>query len=86
VLDTLAKRTDSHALFSSTKIPAHIIDMVQVTQSSLDKPHGKEFACLVIDIYYEVARQLENPKKRDKMLVMLARNSPSSSPIRWNRC
>jgi NitT/TauT family transport system substrate-binding protein len=80
VLDTLAKRPDSHKLFDSTKIPAHIIDMVQVAQSSLDKPSGKQFACLVIDTYYSVCRELEKPKKREKMLIMLAEKFAKLQP------
>ncbi|MGD0768551.1 MAG: hypothetical protein ABSB42_10210 [Tepidisphaeraceae bacterium] len=71
VLETLNKRTDSHRLFDSKKIPAEIIDMVQMAQSSLDRPGGKQFACLIIDTYYTVNRILADPKRHDDTVVAL---------------
>ena len=70
--ETLNKRADSKRLFDSKNIPAEIIDMVQVSQSSLDKPGGKNFACLVIDIYYSVNRRLADPATRKETVSALA--------------
>jgi hypothetical protein len=71
VLETLNKRTDSKRLFDSTKIPGEIIDMVQVSQDSLDKPGGRAFACAVIETYYAVNERLADPKTHNDTVVAL---------------
>jgi len=71
VLETLNKRKDVKVLFDSTKIPNEIIDCVAVAQSSLDKPGGKDFACAVIETYYELNKRLADPKTGDDTLVAL---------------
>jgi NitT/TauT family transport system substrate-binding protein len=71
VLETLNKRPDVKVLFDSTKIPNEIIDCVAVAQGSLDKPGGKDFACAVIETYYEVNKLLAAPKTRDDTLIAL---------------
>lgn len=71
VLEVLNKRSDSHVLFDSTKIPNEIIDSVVVAQASLDKPGGKEFACAVIDAFYAVNQRMANAATRDDTLVAI---------------
>jgi len=71
VLETLNKRKDVKVLFDSTKIPNEIIDCVAVAQGSLDKPGGKEFACAVIETFYEINKRLADPKTGDDTLVAL---------------
>jgi len=71
VLETLNKRKDTHVLFDSTTIPGEIIDMVVVSQKSLDKPGGKAFACAVIDAFYALNRRMADPVTRDDTLIAL---------------
>lgn len=71
VLETLNKRKDVKVLFDSTTIPGEIIDMVVMAQSSLDKPGGEDFACAVIDAFYTLNKQLDDPKTRDETLLSL---------------
>ena len=71
VLETLNKRKDARVLFDSTKIPGEIIDSVVVSQKSLDKPGGKEFACAVIDAFYAINKRMAAPATRDDTLVAL---------------
>ena len=71
VLETLNKRKDVKVLFDSTKIPNEIIDCVAVAQASLDKPGGKDFACAVIETFYEINKRLADPRTGDDTLVAL---------------
>lgn len=71
VLDTLEKRPDTHVLFDSTRIPAEIIDMVVVSQASLQRSGGEAFAKAVIAAFYEVNKMLANPATRDDTLVAI---------------
>jgi NitT/TauT family transport system substrate-binding protein len=68
VLQTLNTRPDAKVLFDSTKIPEEIIDMVVVGDDVLKKEGGKEFACCVIDCYYEFNKMLEDPAQRKGLL------------------
>src|SRR5262249_39505748 len=68
VLQTLNPRPDAKVLFDSTKIPEEIIDMVIVGDDVLKKEGGKEFACCVIDCYYEFNKMLEDPAQRKGLL------------------
>jgi hypothetical protein len=45
--------------------------MVVIAQESLNKPGGKEFAYAVIDTFYAINRQLENPEIADETLIAL---------------
>jgi len=71
VLETLNKRKDVKVLFDSSTIPNEIIDTVVMAQSSLDKPGGQDFACAVIDVYYEINKRIANPATHDDTLVAL---------------
>jgi len=71
VLETLNKRKDVHVLFDSTTIPNEIIDSVVMAQSSLAKPGGKEFACAVLDAFYQVNDRLANPATCDDTLIAI---------------
>jgi NitT/TauT family transport system substrate-binding protein len=73
VLQTLRSNPDSRRLFDSSTIPEEIIDMVVVGKDSLEKPGGKDFACAVIDTYYEFNRLLADPKSGDETLVSLGK-------------
>ncbi len=71
VLETLSKREDVHVLADSTKIPGEIIDMVVVSQKSLDKPGGDAFAHAVIDTFYAINKRMADPATRDDTLVAI---------------
>jgi len=71
VLETLNRRKDTHVLFDSTTIPGEIIDMVAMTKSALAKPGGKDFACAVIDAFYQLNKRMAAPATRDDTLVAL---------------
>ena len=71
VLETLNRRPDTRVLFDSTSIPGEIIDMVVVSQESLNKPGGEAFACAVIDTFYELNKVLEAADTRDEALIAL---------------
>ncbi len=71
VLQTLKDAPGAKVLFDSTTIPEEIIDMVVVTKAALDKPGGKDFACAVIETFYELNKLLEDPATRDDTLVAL---------------
>jgi NitT/TauT family transport system substrate-binding protein len=71
VLETLNKRSDVKVLFDSSAIPGEIIDCVAVAQASLDKPGGKDFACAVIETYYEVNKRLADAKTADDTLIAI---------------
>ena len=68
---TLNKRDDVHALADSKAIPGEIIDMVVMSQSSLDKPGADAFAHAVIDTFYTISDRIENEKTRDETLIKL---------------
>ena len=71
VLDTLNKRPDVKVLFDSRAIPGEIIDMIVMSQESLEKPGGKEFACAVIDTFFAMNQRLADPKTKDQTLIAL---------------
>lgn len=71
VMETLNKRPDSKVLFDSTSIPNEIIDAVIMSQESLKKPGGKDFACAIIDAFYAVNQRIANEATRDDTLVAL---------------
>ncbi|MBN1900077.1 hypothetical protein JW926_01975 [Candidatus Sumerlaeota bacterium] len=71
VLETLNKRKDVKTLFDSTSIPGEIVDMVVMAQASLDKPGGDNFACAVIEAFYEINKKMVHPETRDDALVSL---------------
>ena len=71
VLETLNKRKDVRILFDSTTIPGEIIDMVAMSQKSLDKPGGEAFACAIIDTFYSLNRRMAAPETRDDTLIAL---------------
>ncbi len=73
VLQTLKSVKESKRLFDSKTIPEEIIDMVVVSQETLNKSGGKEFACAVIDTFYEVNRLLKDPNEGDDTLVSLGK-------------
>ncbi len=77
VLQTLKTRKDSKVLFDSSTIPEEIIDMVVVGEDALGKTGGREFACCLIDTYYEFNKMLADPKQRDELLVALGKKFSS---------
>jgi ABC-type nitrate/sulfonate/bicarbonate transport system substrate-binding protein len=72
VLDTLRKVDGSKRMFDSSTIKGEIVDMVVVAKASLDKEGGENFACAVIDAFYQVSDMIENAESRDETLVLLA--------------
>jgi len=71
VLETLNRRKDAHVLFDSSRIPNEIIDSVVMAQASLEQPGGKEFACAVLDAFYQVNQRLADPATRDDTLIAI---------------
>jgi len=71
VLQTLRTKDGSTVMFDSSEIPEEIIDMVVVGKDSLAKPKGEEFACAVIDTFYQVNQLMADPKEGDDTLVAL---------------
>lgn len=71
VLETLNRRRDAHVLFDSSSIPKEIIDAVVVAQASLAKPGGREFACALIDVFYQVNQRLADAATRDDTLIAI---------------
>ncbi len=71
VMETLNNQKNARVLFDSTTIPGEIIDMVVMSQSSLDKPGGKNAACAIIDGFYTLSKRIADEKLQDPMLVAL---------------
>ncbi len=71
VLETLKKRPDTHVLYDSTKIPGEIIDMIVMSQESLDRPGGEAFAKAVVATFYAINKRMADPKTGDDTLVAL---------------
>ena len=72
-LQTLRKVEGSKVLFDSSSIPGEIVDMVVVSKESLDKEGGENFACAVIDTFYQVSDMIEDSSKRSDTLLALAK-------------
>src|SRR5262249_14829611 len=71
VLQTLADRKDAQVLFDSTAIPDEVIDLVAISQKALDRPGGTDFACAVLDTFYQFNRKLADKGQREKLLEAL---------------
>jgi hypothetical protein len=65
VLQTLRTRPEVKNLFNSFPIPNEIVDGVVVGADSLKRPGGENFACALIDIYYQYNTLLDNHETRD---------------------
>ncbi len=77
LLQTLKIRRDVKVLFDSSRIPEEVIDMVVIGEDVLNQLGGKEFACAIIDCYYEFNKMLQDPAQRDELLVALGRKFSS---------
>lgn len=71
VMQTLRTRDDSKRLFDSSTIPNEVIDCVIVGADVLKKPGGEDFACAIVDAYYEVNKRIADPKTHADTLVKL---------------
>lgn len=58
VLQTLRTREGTKRLFDSTTIPEEIIDMVVIGKDALAKEGGENFACAIIDTFYQISQRL----------------------------
>ncbi len=76
-LQTLKSRKDVKVLFDSSEIPEEVIDMVVIGEDVLSKPGGPEFACAIIDCYYEFNKMLQDPTQRDELLKALGKKFSS---------
>jgi hypothetical protein len=72
-LQTMASRKDVVEFFNSTIIPGHIVDMIVMSQKTLDKPYGSRAACGLLSVQYTICRQLANPRLQDAMLLALSK-------------
>jgi len=86
VMQTLKTVAGSKVLFDSTTIPSEIIDMVVVSQDSLDKPGGERFASCVCETFYGVNELLNDPTVRDDTLVSLGAKFSSLNAEEMGRC
>ncbi len=77
LLQTLKLRPDVKVLFDSSRIPEEVIDLVVIGADVLDQPGGREFACALIDCYYQFNEMLQDPDRRDDLLVALGRKFSS---------
>jgi len=68
VMESLRSKPNLRRLFDSSLIGGHIIDMVVMSQESLKKEGGENFACACIDIYYSICRLMNSDKTRDRTL------------------
>jgi ABC-type nitrate/sulfonate/bicarbonate transport system substrate-binding protein len=73
VLQTLKQNKKAKRLFDSSTIPGEVVDMVVMSQKSLDKEKGGDFACCVIDAFYSFNQRLEDRSKRGEMLIRLGK-------------
>lgn len=73
VLETLNKKKNTRVMFDSTSIPGEIIDLLVVSQKALDQKGGREFACAVIDTFYQVNKLIDDKKTRNETLVELGK-------------
>lgn len=58
VLQTLRTRQESKVLFDSSSIPEEIIDMIIVGEDTLQKKGGEDFACCIVETFYQVSKRL----------------------------
>lgn len=80
VIETLKKRPDVHTLVTSGAIPLEVIDMVVMPLSALKKQGGQAFAYAVADTYYAINKLLNDPARRDDILLKLRKQfAPSLS-------
>jgi hypothetical protein len=77
LLQTLKLRPDVKVLFDSSRIREEVIDLVVIGEDVLSQPGGKDFACAIIDCYYEFNKMLQDPAQRDELLVALGRKFSS---------
>lgn len=73
VLQTLRDRTDVRVLFDSSQIPGEIVDMVAIGRDTLQQPGADKFVKAVIETFYAVNRELEDPSRGDEVLVALGK-------------
>lgn len=73
VMQTLKTRQDTKVLFDSKTIPEEIIDMVVMSKDSLAKDGGEDFACAVIDTYYQVSKMIDEAATRKDTLMELSK-------------
>jgi len=70
-METLNKRPDTTVLFDSRSIPGEIIDMVIMSEKSLNREGGDRFANAVIDTFYSVNERVADPATRDETLIAI---------------
>ena len=71
VLQTLRDQPEAKRIFDSRAIPEEIIDMVVVSKKSLAQEGGEDFACAVIDAFYQVNEMLADDAQRADTLKAL---------------
>jgi len=64
-LDAITSRGDVHVIADSRLIPAEILDTIVVGQAALDRPKGDAFVAALLDTYYAVVRELDDPATSD---------------------
>lgn len=64
-LNTTRSRSDVHVLADSRLIPAEVLDLIVVGQAALDRPKGDAFVAAIIDTFYRIVGELEDPATSD---------------------
>jgi ABC-type nitrate/sulfonate/bicarbonate transport system substrate-binding protein len=73
LLQTEMHNRKAKRLFDSSTIPGEVVDMVVVSQRSLDRDGGGDFACCLIDTFYSFSRLLEDGEKRGDLVARLGK-------------
>ncbi len=87
VSQVLAQCPTARVVFDSKRIPLEIIDMIVVAKDVYDSPGGQDFACLLVDTFYQTCQEIN---KGDKALALLgeefAHLSPDQMKVVRDRC
>lgn len=70
-LTVLTTKKDANVVLDSSKIRNQIVDMVVMSNKSLERPGGENFAKCICDVFYQVCDRLNDPATRDETLVAL---------------
>ena len=69
-LQTLGRQKNVHSLFSSKVTPREVIDGVNMSVESLNKPGGERAGLVILKAFYRVNEEMKGPN-RDKVLIAL---------------
>lgn len=79
-LATLNTRKDVKVLFDSSLLKEEVIDGILVGKKVLETKNGQNFACALIDTYYEINKQLDNKNTHDEVVKAVGEKFFDLSP------